>query len=245
MPKDSNHDTTLETLVGMLGQHMSKPMLSQRIAIAWKLASSLSYLHTTDWLHTGVHSGNVLFQCDGDKIDMENPIMSGFGYSRPQSTKTTTRSLDPRWDIYRWPTIQNDVPKEGMSRNTYDIYSFGLLLLEIAHWQPLRKLLCLKKLPAPSTQDCRIRGWLLNEEPLPPFRKEHPLAELRNIAGDRYWKTTMHCLVAHGEGGMRVAEAVSQSQGSGIELQLQDAFTDLVVNELKGVSFDSIVSEYT
>ena len=46
----------------------------------------------------------------------------------------------------------------------------------------------------------------------------------------------MHCLVAHGEGGMRVAEGVSQSQGSGIELQLQDAFTELVVNELKGAS---------
>lgn len=46
----------------------------------------------------------------------------------------------------------------------------------------------------------------------------------------------MHCLVAHGEGGMRVAEAVSQSQESCIELQLQNAFTDLVVNELKGVS---------
>lgn len=176
---------------------------------------------------------------------MENPIMSGFEYSRPQSTKTTTRSLDPRWNIYRWPTIQNDVLKEGTSRKTYDIYSFGLLLLEIAHWQPLHKLLCLKKWPAPSTQDCRIRGWLLNEEPVPPFRKENPLAELRNIAGDKYWKTTMHCLVAHSEGGMRIAEAVSQSQGSGIELQLQDAFTDLVVNELKGVSFDSIVSEYT
>ena len=209
MPKDSNHDTTLETLVGMLGQHMYKPMLSQRIAIAWKLASSLSYLHTTDWLHTGVHSGNVLFQCDGDKIDMENPIMSGFGYSRPQSTKTTTRSLDPRWDIYRWPTIQNDVLKEGTSRKTYDIYSFGLLLLEIAHWQPLHKLLCLKKWPAPSTQDCRIRGWLLNEEPVPPFRKENPLVELRNIAGDKYWRTTMHCLVAHSEGGMRIAEDIA------------------------------------
>ena len=236
MPENSKRDTTLETLHVMLGQQMYKPTLSQRISIAWKLASSLSYLHTTDWLHKGVHSGNVLFQCNGDKIELEKPIMSGFEYSRPRSTKTTSRSLNPRWDIYRWPTIQNDVPKEGTSRKTYDIYSFGLLLLEIAHWQPLHKLLCLKKWPAPSTQDCRIRGWLLNEEPLPPFGKENPLTELRNIAGDRYWKTAMHCLVAHGEGGMRVAEGVSQSQGSGIELQLQDAFTELVVNELKGAS---------
>jgi hypothetical protein len=102
--------------------------------------------------------------------------MSGFEYSRPRSTKPTSRSLNPRWDIYRWPTIQNGVPKEGTSRKRYDIYSFGLLLLEIAHWQPLHKLLCLKKWPAPSTQNCRVRGWLLNEESLPPFRgKKNPL----------------------------------------------------------------------
>lgn len=46
----------------------------------------------------------------------------------------------------------------------------------------------------------------------------------------------MHCLVAHGEGGMRIDEGASQSQGSDIELQLQNSFTDLVVNELKSVS---------
>jgi outer membrane lipoprotein SlyB len=71
---------------------------------------------------------------------------------------------------------------------------------------------------------------------LPSFRKENSLTELRNIAGDRYWETTMHCLVAHGEGGMRIDEGVSQSQGLEIKLQLQDAFTALVVNELKSVS---------
>lgn len=236
MPHGSSCDTLLETLHAMLGQRIYKPTLSQRVAIAWKLASSLSYLHTTDWLHKGVHSGNVLFRRDGEKIDLEKPILSGFEYSRPQSARTTSRSLNPRWDIYRWPKIQNDVPKEGMSRKTYDIYSFGLLLLEIAHWQPLHKLLCLKRWPAPSAQDCRIRGWLLNEEPLPPFRSDNPLDELRNIAGDRYWKATMHCLVAHGEGGMRIVEDASQLQGPDNELQLQNAFIDLVVNELKGVS---------
>lgn len=46
----------------------------------------------------------------------------------------------------------------------------------------------------------------------------------------------MHCLVAHGEGGMRIDEGANQSQGSDIELQLQKSFTDLVVNELKSVS---------
>jgi hypothetical protein len=46
----------------------------------------------------------------------------------------------------------------------------------------------------------------------------------------------MHCLVVHGEDGMRIDEGLTQSQGSDVNLQLQDAFTNLVVNELKRVS---------
>lgn len=236
MPQGSKVDTTLKTLHGILGQHVHKPTLSQRVAIAWKLASSLSYLHITDWLHKGVHSGNVMFPCDNESINVERPILSGFEYSRPQSSRTTSRSLDPRWDIYRWPRTQNEVSKEGTSRTTYDVYSFGLLLLEIVHWQPLHKLLCLNRWPEPSTQDCRIRGWLLGEESFPPFRNENPLAELRNIAGDKYWKATKHCLVAHGECGMRIDEDTDQSQTSEVGIKLQNAFNDLVVDELKGVS---------
>lgn len=235
MPHGSHSETTLNTLHNMLGQNSHKPTLSQRIAIAWKLASSLSYLHTTDWIHKGVHSGNVLFPCDNKSIDTQQPVLSGFEYSRPQGGETTSRSPDPRWDIYRWPTVQKEAPKAGRSRKTYDIYSFGLLLLEIAHWQPLHSLLCLKRWPAPSAQDCRVRGWLLNEEPLPPFRGEKPLTDLLHIAGDKYWKATRRCLVAHGESGMAVDEDSNQSEASN-SIRLQDAFTELVVGELKGVS---------
>jgi len=167
---------------------------------------------------------------------VEKPILSGFEYARPQSNKTTSRSLDPKWDIYRWPGIQNDVPKAANSRKTYDIYSLGLVLLEIAHWQPLHRIMCLKRWPEPSSQDARIRAWLLGEERFPPFKDSNPLLELRNITGERYWKAVSRCLVAHGKSGMRIAEESDQSQSSGIGIELQQAFTELVVEELKSIS---------
>ncbi|KAM0547593.1 hypothetical protein ACHAPJ_010337, partial [Fusarium lateritium] len=235
MAPGASASTTLQSLHSMLGQCKYKPILSQRISLAWKLASSLSYMHNTNWLHKGIHSGNVNFSFEIDHFDAEAPILSGFEYSRPQSNKTTTRSLEPKWDIYRWPRIQNEVPQSTNSRKTYDIYSLGLVLLEIAHWKPLNKMMCLRKWPTPSAQDVRIRGWLLEEDPRPPFKDSNPLLELRDIAGDKYWKATRRCLVAHGEWGMQVEENPDQSQGLDTDLRLQNTFTELVVEELKSI----------
>ena len=118
MPRGSNSGTLLKTLHGMLGHKEHMPSLSQRISIAWKLASSLLHLHATDWLHKGIHSGNVIFSCNEGKVDIESPILSGFEFSRPQSNKTTSRSPDPKWDIYRWPCVQNQAPSAENSRKT-------------------------------------------------------------------------------------------------------------------------------
>ncbi|KAJ6168102.1 hypothetical protein N7497_000945 [Penicillium chrysogenum] len=235
MPEGSAKGTALKTLHSILGHDYLKPTLAQRISLAWKLASSLQYLHLADWLHKGIHSGNVIFLFDKEAFDVEKPILSGFEYSRPESNKTTSRSVDPKWDIYRWPGIQNEAPKTTNSRKTYDTYSFGLILLEIAHWQPLHKIMCLKRWPEPSSQDARIRAWLLGEERFPPFKGTNPLLELRNIAGDKYWKAATRCLIAHGEMGLQTRESDPIHCGE-FGIRLQEAFDKFVVKELQGVS---------
>ena len=236
MPKDSHPGTSLRSLHSLLDVCQDKPTLAQRISLSWKLASSLLYLHTANWLHKGIHSGNVVFPCVVDDVDLQNPILSGFEYSRPQSNRTTSRSLDPKWDIYRWPSVQNEAPRAGNSKKTYNIFSLGMLLLEIAHWKPLYKLMCWDRWPKPSSQDCRFRAWLLQEEPFPPFENRNPLAELRNIVGDKYWRATRRCLIAHGEHGIRVEEDDDQSQDTAIGVKLQATFNKLVVEELRGVT---------
>ena len=218
----------------MLGQKRYRQCMVQRFSLSWKVALSLLYLHTADWFHKGIHSGNVVFACEQDKVNFDSPIFSGFEYSRTQSSGTTSRGTDPRWDIYRWPSIQSEAPQTTNSRQTYDIYSLGLMLLEIAHWKPLSDLMCLESWPSPTLQDCQIRGWLLSELEHEPF-EETPLLALGDVASNQYFEVTRRCLVAHGELGMCVGDnAVDSDPRMGVKLQ--NTFTELVVDKLQMLS---------
>ena len=223
MPEGSHEGTSLKTLYSVLGQSQYKPSLSQRISLSLKLATSLLSLHTANWLHKGIHSGNVLFACE-ERMDLERPILSGFDYSRPSTdTVTAFRTHNASWDLYRWPSLQNEPPRAGASRKKHDVYSLGLVLLEIAHWKPLRELMCLKKWPVPASQNVRVRSWLLGEEGLPPFVDENPLHELRNIAGDQFAEVTRMCL-----------DGAEYDSEEGIAFHT--TFNGLVIEKLKGVS---------
>ncbi|KAK3492995.1 prion-inhibition and propagation-domain-containing protein [Neurospora hispaniola] len=263
------------SLYDLLGTEMEmfKPSLSQRFDLALKLCTTVLNLHTVNWLHKGIFSGNVLFYFDCDNgpemkqaYDPEKPYLCGFGYSRPEKSKTTARSLNMAWDLYRWPAIQREHPTDHNSRKTYDLYSLGLVLLEIGHWKPLDEILCLKesepspsfdqtvtvmplfvqtvvperKPPSVSLSDSKkARDWLLGTLGDAPFikaKKVNPLGELRNLMGDKYTRAVERCLWAHGEKGFGVEDLPDQSTDSGVGIRLQEAFTKYVIEELQGVN---------
>ena len=147
MPPESTNDTVPKSLLEILESDAKLPALSDRITLASKLVTCLLYLHTVNWLHKGIRSDNVIFVPTGKDIDFTEPKLSGFEYSRPVDSATTLRELELKWDIYRWPGIQRELPRKANSRKTYDIYSLELVLLEIALWKPLHKILSLKDLP--------------------------------------------------------------------------------------------------
>lgn len=122
-----------------------RPSLEQRLRLASSLANTLSSLYSSSWMHRSVRSANVLFpymyhRKDG-KPDLEGfediskPLLAGFEYSQQDQES---------WEgtIYRHPSYQSAIVTNGMHRPKpyrvqFDIYSFGLVLLEIALWIPL------------------------------------------------------------------------------------------------------------
>ncbi|KAK3504141.1 prion-inhibition and propagation-domain-containing protein [Neurospora crassa] len=261
------------SLYDLLGTEMFKPSLSQRFDLALKLCTTVLNLHAVNWLHKGIFSDNVIFYFDwGNGLnkamkhvyDPEKPYLCGFGYSRPEKSKTTARSLNMAWDLYRWPAIQREHPTDHNSRKTYDLYSLGLLLLEIGHWKPLDEILGLKESePSPSfnqtvvperdqtvvperkppsvslSDSMKARDWLLGtlfDAPFVKAKKLNPLRELRNLMGDKYTRAVERCLWAHGEKGFGVEDLPDQSRDSGVGIRLQEAFTKYVIEELQGVN---------
>jgi hypothetical protein len=127
----------------------NKPPLESRIFLAGNLASSISSLFNSSWLHKSIRSENILFPqlalLDADAslgvLDTASPFLTGFEYSRQHME----RSLGKPWHkdinraIYRHPFYQGQTP--GPYRIQYDMYSFGLILVEIARWMPLSSFL--------------------------------------------------------------------------------------------------------
>ena len=170
----------------------TKPLLTERIALAKAIATCLMSLHSVNWLHKGIRSQNVLFFPQDDAtIEYSCPYLSGFGYARPafRDDMTEMISEDPEADMYRHPSTHGLGPWEGRQgfKRTFDIYSLGIVLIEIATWQCIGMLLEIKDPKSLSSSALKdIRRRLLSE-------KCH-LDSVGASAGVRFRGATQNCL---------------------------------------------------
>ena len=123
------------------------PALEDRIVLARSLAMSLSQLFAVGWVHKSLSSDNIIFFHPSSVISGEEtsssserewsaPYTLGFEYARPE-TEFSSKPLDVSSiasNVYRHP-VQWGLPTTRFS-TLHDIYSFGVILLEIALWQP-------------------------------------------------------------------------------------------------------------
>ena len=114
---------------------LSPPPLKARITLAQQLSTCMLYLHATNWLHKALMSRSVIFMSKEDSRELLRPSISGFEYSRPDEDEETSGGAPntPEWAVYCHPDYNG---RPGLFRKSYDIYSLGIILLEIAHWQP-------------------------------------------------------------------------------------------------------------
>lgn len=110
-----------------------RPTLGQRFSIARMIGNALLRWHTADWVHQGIASHNIIFFTQNGSIDYRNPYLCGFEYARPSGGPSTSRRVqDFELNVYRDPDRQG-IPNKYHTKR-HDIYSFGVLLLEIGMW---------------------------------------------------------------------------------------------------------------
>jgi hypothetical protein len=208
-----------------------RPSLNVRVALASNLACTLFYMHAVDWLHKAIRSDNVVFSSDGGRVDLDKPVLSGFEYSRPTGKSHTSERGEPIAvrDLYRWPDIQGQDVTDSRSRKTYDIYALGLVLLEIAYWQPLYRILDLRRETIGFSAAKVVRYDLLNS-------KSALLDNLQDLVGDGYYRVVHRCIVAHGhdDSAFGVQEDEDETKST-VGLKLHEAFLKEVVEVLQGI----------
>jgi hypothetical protein len=122
------------SLLDIIRKHkeIKQPALGDKFVLAQMLATTLMQLHASNWLHKAFRGDNILF-LPKSPGDISSPLLAGFEYARD----TTMQSIGQR------PTGQNELDYyyhpdvgDGFSK-TLDLYSLGVVLLEIAYWRPL------------------------------------------------------------------------------------------------------------
>lgn len=117
--------------------------LSARFKLAYNLSRLMGTLHMFDWVLKGFQSHSIIFVSEtaSGKPQINKPYLAGFEYTRPVSGSTVGQPLDTgeRNMLYCHPDLQEDSRLEFSK--IHDLYSLGVVLLEIGLWTPARQLL--------------------------------------------------------------------------------------------------------
>ena len=210
----------------------TSPSLSTRIELTRKIIECVLYLHAVDWLHKSLRSDNIVFHSNLGEPNFSTFSLSGFSYSRPDTTEArvgsnlTEGEYLLRWDLYRHPDYQGFGAKRNY-RKTFDVYSLGIILLEIGYWQPIDRILGMAD---PEGEEfaalAAVRRRVLLEEP-------GILGKVTTAVGEKYRHAVETCIRDRDAFGIEEEED-ELSARTGIKLQ--QGFLKDVVSVLEGIS---------
>jgi len=102
---------------------------------------ALAKFHSIGWLHQGIQSRNVCFIASavGGAIAYSKPFLLGFSRSRGVGDDSFTDD-DLLINLYRHPERWEPQAKNRQTA-IHDIYSLGIVLLEIGLWKTATELL--------------------------------------------------------------------------------------------------------
>jgi serine/threonine protein kinase len=232
-PKDEDvsPDTPPISLLELL-RTAPKPRVTDRINLAQAVANCLLYLHSVNWLHKGLRSHNIVFfpskSGKSSSIDYRKPYLSGFDFARPARPDELTEvpGDNAEYNMYRHPNTQSTGfgPRESF-RKTFDIYSFGVVLVELAHWLTIDKVL--------KVDFSKARGKLrIAQEVRKTLLADRMVADVGANMGEVYEEAMRRCIAGGRELGV---EEHDDETSDSVAARLSMAFYEDVVKKLGDV----------
>jgi hypothetical protein len=228
-PEDVLSETPPISLL-QLFQNEAKPRITYRVAIAKAIANCILYLHSVNWLHKGLRSHNIVFfrTRESNKIDYSKPYISGFDFARParpgEPTELPKDNIE--YNLYRHPSTQNAGigPRESY-RKSFDIYSLGVILVELAHWATIDKILDID-ITHPKPRPKIVAG--VQEKLL----GEKQIAALGANMGEIYEKLTTKCIAGTQLG---IEKGKDETRDRVVAAKLSMCFYEEVVRKLEEI----------
>ncbi|KEY73515.1 hypothetical protein S7711_03680 [Stachybotrys chartarum IBT 7711] len=174
--KGCEYVTLQWVLLNMKGPR--RPSLNERLKISLYIAQAIYRWHLVGWVHQGISSPNIIFFKKRDmSVDYSKPFLHGFEFARPDLDPSLGFPSDNDvFSAYRHPDRQGGARKGHLK--SHDLYSFGVVMLEIGLWQStskfLRKGLQPREMQAELKNNCTER--------------------LAHYSGDSYQQATSICL---------------------------------------------------
>lgn len=174
--------------------------LEDSLGLARQISRSVMFVHTARFVHKNIRPETILvLSQDGASGHGAVPFLVGFEQFRPEDGATNMQG-DSAWekDLYRHPTRQGLSPEDSY-RMQHDIYSLGVILLEIGLWESFvvqgdgdgafhpGKGLNISKFLSMRRQTAKARG--IQGELLQIARKRLPA-----IMGSKYTQIVVMCL---------------------------------------------------
>jgi serine/threonine protein kinase len=136
-PGRPNKPKSLRVLLPDRSQPNS-PALEDRLGLALMIAVALFEFHDAGWVHKSFRSSNIIFFPEDDSTEsfISEAWLVGFDYAREsQGFSEKIRTIDTSKDIYRHPDTWGE--PTGKFQKIHDLYSLGIVLLEIGLWKPV------------------------------------------------------------------------------------------------------------
>jgi hypothetical protein len=117
---------------------LDNPNLDDRFEFAYRLILAILHLRSQNLVHGQINSKNIFFLPDHQlsTYHVRQPFLASFAQFSETGMRPPPEELSCR--IYRHPDDQRAL--NDPAAWTFDLYSLGLVLLEIALWMPIDKL---------------------------------------------------------------------------------------------------------
>lgn len=144
-------DQRVVTLTALLQETSACFTLEQRCDLGLHILKRMKHYHMAGWLHRNFSAASVLFaipeedvgNVSGGKetLEVPEPMLVGFDVARKHARDqgiVPGQIEDMESNLFRHPEIQNGA--DAPYKVYHDLYSLGVVLLEIAYWQPVGEI---------------------------------------------------------------------------------------------------------